>query len=268
LEKKTIKVYNKENIFDYIYSRDTAKGLVRLALTNFQGIINLGTGKSKKVSDVVSVLENHFEGLSIEYQDSKIKYESSQADTSKLFKILKWKPSDLIEKTIPEIINYEKELVKKKIRYHNVLITSISKKIPLIKAVKASVHKINSKIKIFGGDSSEEVLGKYFVDGFWKMPPIHKLEISELIKFCKKNEIGIIIPSRDGELESLSRMKNKLNKSGIYVMVSDLQSIKNCLDKLSFSLIKNIKAIPTYEDIALVKEKHLVVKGKVWSRRH
>ena len=95
----------------------------------------------------------------------------------------------------------------------NVLITSISKKVPLIKSVVKSVSKINKSIKVFGGDSNNLCIGKYFVDEFREMSKIDELPVEALINFCKEKKIGLIIPSRDGELEYFSSVKNTcLNK--------------------------------------------------------
>tara|TARA_B100001250_G_scaffold414603_1_gene454454 strand:+ start:14970 stop:16871 length:1902 start_codon:yes stop_codon:yes gene_type:complete len=262
LNGETIKVYNKENIFDYIYARDTAEGLIRLSLTNYEGIVNLGTGNSKKVSDIVNILKHYFKDLSIEYQNPKIGYESSEADISKLSKIIRWSPRYSIKKTIPIIINHEKNKNNKIKIYKNILITSLSNKFPLINAVKKSVRKINPNIKIFGADSSENILGKHFVDKFWKMPSINNLNITSLENYCKDNKIGMIIPTRDGELEYLSKIKNRLQRKDINIMVSNTKSVKACLDKLHFSLISNINSIPSYTDINLINENRVVMKER------
>jgi len=46
----------------------------------------------------------------------------------------------------------------------NILITSISSKVPLIKAVKNAKDNFSKDIKIYGADISDNVIGKYFND--------------------------------------------------------------------------------------------------------
>jgi carbamoyl-phosphate synthase large subunit len=92
-------------------------------------------------------------------------------------------------------------------------------------------------------------LGQYFVDSFWEMPKLNYLTTEELLKFCKKNNIGLIIPTRDGELEYFSKLKDKLNVNNINIMISEAKSIERTIDKLSFANLKNIKAIPASTDI-------------------
>jgi len=144
----------------------------------------------------------------------------------------------------------------------NVLITSISKKVPLIKSVVKSVSKINKSIKVFGGDSNNLCIGKYFVDEFRKMSKIDELPVEALIDFCKENKIGLIIPSRDGELEYFSSVKKQLQEEGISVNISDKENILSCLDKLKFSQLKGIHSIPASENIEDIVGNRIVVKER------
>ncbi len=262
LNNKEILVYNQDGWFDYLYAEDTAEGLLRLAKEKVTGIVNLGTGRSRKVRDVVEVLRNSFPNMKVKYLDEQSRYEASVADIYKLKNITNWVPQRTLEDTIPEIIEYEKEHLASNVKLKNVLITSISKKIPLINAVKKGVNKIYDKIKIFGGDIDNNCLGKYFVDVFWHMPRITELSISQLLDYCKKNNIGIIIPTRDGELEYFASIKEELLKNGITVMVSNRDVVNRCVDKLIFSNIKGIYAIPSAEDINKIKSNVFVVKER------
>jgi carbamoyl-phosphate synthase large subunit len=108
LAGEPISVFKDQGMFDYIYCKDSAEGVVRLALdTNYAGIVDLGTGKSKRVADVVSTLRAHFPNIEATFDDSDIQFEASQADTTQLQKILGWTPQYSVETAIPEIIGYE-----------------------------------------------------------------------------------------------------------------------------------------------------------------
>ena len=52
LAGEPINVFRPEGIFDYIYAEDSAEGLIRLAESNVTGIINLGTGRGRRVQEV------------------------------------------------------------------------------------------------------------------------------------------------------------------------------------------------------------------------
>jgi len=150
----------------------------------------------------------------------------------------------------------------------NILITSISKKVPMIRSVVKGVKKINGAIKIIGGDSNDLCIGKYFVDQFWKMPQLNELSFKNLIDYCKENKIGLIIPTRDGELNYFSSIKDDLLKENIFVMVSDKENILLCLDKLQFSQLKKINAIPSSENVNEISSNRYVVKERFGAGSH
>ncbi|NSW45086.1 MAG: ATP-grasp domain-containing protein [Bacteroidales bacterium] len=268
INKETIYLYKKEGIFDYIYAKDTAEGLARLALSDYNGIVNLGTGKSRKVEDIISILKNYFPDAQIIEKNENIPFEASQANISKLVKITNWKPKYTLEKSIPEIIEFEKQrngiYDESKTPVCNVLITSISKKVPLVQSVKDATQKINKLIKVFGGDVDKNCIAKYFVDDFWEMPKIDTLGIEEVINYCKQNNITAIIPTRDGELAYWSKNKNILKNNGINVMVSDFETVNICIDKLMFYNILSNKypIIFTTDNINNLKNHKIVVKER------
>jgi Nucleoside-diphosphate-sugar epimerases len=108
LAKEKICVYRPEGIFDYIFADDVADGLLRLASTDFNGIVNLGSGHARSIHDVVSVLKSHFGNFACETAPSNILFEASQADMSLYHDITGNKHAFLpLEKAIPQIIAYE-----------------------------------------------------------------------------------------------------------------------------------------------------------------
>jgi len=262
---KKIFVYRPEGVFDYIYARDSAKGLLKLGLSGYEGVINLGTGRSRRVAELVEILRKHFPNMISEEVASDIPFEASQADLTELRKAINWVPEEDLETTIPDIIAFEKSREEgQSFIPPNVLITSISKKVPLIKAVSSGVQKVSGSSKIFGADVDDTCIGRYFVDVFWHMPKLNALRIEYLIDYCKSNNIGAIIPTRDGELEFFARYKATLAEHGIAVMVSDYSIVNACLDKLAFSKLESIRdvVIPASTDIDRLKSEKFVVKER------
>ncbi|MDB6081701.1 MAG: family N-acetyltransferase [Chlamydiia bacterium] len=156
-------------------------------------------------------------------------------------------------------------LLAKKKAGKGVLITSISKKVPLIQAVSKAVRKSDSFTTVFGADVNDAIIGKYFVDSFWQCPSLEKLRVDELIHFCKKNNIQAIIPTRDADLLFYSKHKQKLQENEISVMVSDLATIKSCHDKKAFAdflAAHTLPAIPTYLTLDKCAFPKLVVKER------
>ena len=143
----------------------------------------------------------------------------------------------------------------------NVLVMSISKKIPMLKAVKSALSRFNVQSSVYGADTDDSCTGKYFVDVFWKCPPINKLPIWQFIQYCKSHQIKIVFPSRDGELIYFSKHKEELNANGIHVMISDLKSVRLCIDKLLFYQMlsrKGYPIIPTFSDLNFKSDRYVV----------
>lgn len=116
----------------------------------------------------------------------------------------------------------------------NILVTSISKKVPLLKSLKKANDKLNGIGKIIGADSNNNCVGKFFVDQFWNIPSLEQLETKDFIEYCKQKKIFYIIPTRDGELSYFAENRGLFLDNNIHVMISDPDVVKTCLDKLEF----------------------------------
>jgi carbamoyl-phosphate synthase large subunit len=149
-----------------------------------------------------------------------------------------------------------------------VLVTSISKKVPLIMAVKDALNSFGLNSRLFGADIDNSCIAKYFVDEFWHMPKQDNLTSKEIIDYCKQHEINTIIPTRDGELIFWSKIKDLLLENNIHIMTSNEQSLNLCLDKLQFFQFfeaNNLKTPKTSEKITDIECMKYVVKEKTGS---
>ncbi len=265
LKNEPLIVFKKEGLFDYIFAEDVAEGLIRLAAhPTTRGIYNLGNDNARRVEEVIAVLKKHFPILKYTEENSDISYEASQANMDYYFQTMGWKPQQQIEDVIPKIIEYEKgkQNVPNNIEKTGVLVTSISRKIGLLKAVKKACNKFSTNSILIGGDVNKNAIGKHFVDIFWEMPTISNLNAEKVLAFCDTNKINLIIPTRDGELSFWASIKEELALNGISVMVSNADSIDICLDKLKFyeklhSL--NLPVIETAKSIDSLKNTNFYV---------
>lgn len=150
----------------------------------------------------------------------------------------------------------------------NVLVTSISKKVPLLQAVKQTLSRIDSTAKLIGCDVDANVIGRYFVDVFWKAPLLKNLSIKQLIQYCQQHGIKAIIPTRDEELAYFATHKKRLEENGISVMISSLDVITKMTDKLAFFYDLQKRQIPVIEttlDIEELQAEYYVVKDRYGS---
>lgn len=148
---------------------------------------------------------------------------------------------------------------------HAVLITSISKKIPLIRAVRLAAGKFGQFQELHGADSSSISIGQYEVDEFWNCPTIDELKPEMIIDYCRKHQITAIIPTRDADSEFYARHLQSFRREGIYPMVSPLESVLTCSDKLLFAEIlekNHFPVIPTYLSLEQFESAFYVVKER------
>lgn len=143
----------------------------------------------------------------------------------------------------------------------NVLVTSISNKVPMLKAVRRALTRANPGGMLVGADLNPDCIGSFFVDWFWACPPLHEWSIDDLIQDCRSQGISAIIPSRDGELSYFAAHRLRLWENGIATMVSDPSFVQMCTDKLLFyrKLTEaGFPAIPTGENLPVRSERYVV----------
>ena len=251
LREEVIEVFRPEGIFDYIYAADSAEGLIRLAAADHvKGIINLGTGRSRRVQDVVDVLRQHFPNMQAKITDSDILFEASQADISRYKQLVGWEPVYDLPQAIAEIINFERarlnidaDVMASKIPL-NVLVSSSAAKVPLVRAIQAAVRQIDPTGQVVAGDLNTRALTSQVADGFWAMPPIRDDSLDDLIKGLRQRQINVVLPTRDGELMFWSRHSARLRIEGVHVIVSEPDPLQRCLDKLEFARFGSAKGLP------------------------
>lgn len=246
LAGKPIRVYREEGRFDYIYARDTAEGLLRLAESTHTGILNLGTGRARRVSDVVDVLREHFPGMHAISEDSSIRFEASQADTRLLRKTLDWVPTTTLEDAIPQMIAFERRQLASPspARLHGVLVTSAAAKTSMVEAVRNAARKLHPDIRVVAGDLDANAPARFVADAFWEMPRTTSADLQALLDGCRMHGVGTVVPSRDGELLFWAEHREPFAREGIDVVVSPPESVRNCIDKLAFSAFGQREGLP------------------------
>lgn len=127
------------------------------------------------------------------------------------------------------------------------LVTSAANKVPLIECIKKTVN-----LNIIASDANPNNLAQYFSDGFWQMPLLKDLNIEEFILYCQKHHISYVLPTRGPDLVYFSSYKSQLEKEGIFVHSSSIESLMIANDKLNFYDFlhsKGLPAIPTFTDL-------------------
>jgi|GEM_PF-469530 len=100
---------NLENVRDYIYINDCVKGIMELIKINAKGIFNLGSGKGYPLSQVIKIIQNHFEhSIRIQYSGDE-KCSKNVLNIEKIASAINWKPEITLEEGIKLTISSLKE---------------------------------------------------------------------------------------------------------------------------------------------------------------
>lgn len=115
----------------------------------------------------------------------------------------------------------------------NILILSAGRRVELVNCFKAARDRLGISGMVCGADITDTAPALHFADKYFLIPRISSDEyISALTELCKKQEISLIVPTIDTELEILAKNKKFIeDNSGAKVLVSDFDSVSVCCDK-------------------------------------
>ncbi len=110
IKKKTISIYGMNSSFDFIYCKDTAKSILKMINIKHKfKILNIGFGKSVKISEILKILKFEFKNMKTKKIIETKEYENSFSDNGYLKNNMKLNLRYDIKKGIKEIIEYEKK---------------------------------------------------------------------------------------------------------------------------------------------------------------
>lgn len=132
----------------------------------------------------------------------------------------------------------------------NILISSVGST-GAINVIKTYKKMGLDNLRIIGVDCNEEVVGKYFVDKFYKIPHgDEEAYLSSILKICDDENINIFIPIFGNETLKISKSIDEFHKRNILVPISNYEVLKICIDKQqtnSFFEKSNITYPTTYK---------------------
>jgi len=118
----------------------------------------------------------------------------------------------------------------------NVLLTSIGAKVRLVDGfLRAAASRT---IRIFGCDLDPGAVTRDLVDGFHTVPRSDLPAYRDAVRaICARDAVGLIIPTRDGEMAVLADMAAELADLGVRVLLPAADTVRACQDKRRFSEI-------------------------------
>lgn len=116
---------------------------------------------------------------------------------------------------------------------HNILITSAGQRVALVRGFQETLKRFFPEAKVFTTDMNPRLApAAYVSDGCFEVLRVTDPNyIQQILKLCKDNEIGMIIPTIDTELLVLAENKKLFDENNIFVSVSSPDFMRICRDK-------------------------------------
>ena len=77
------------------------------ALSDVVGAVNLGSGRARRVSELLEILAGRFPGAGWGEQPSDIPFEAHQADVAQLERVTGWRPPTSLEEGVGILADHE-----------------------------------------------------------------------------------------------------------------------------------------------------------------
>lgn len=116
----------------------------------------------------------------------------------------------------------------------NVLILSAGRRVELVKLFKESRDKLGIKGKVVAVDISDTAPALYFADKYRLVPRISSPDyVDSIIDVCKSEDISLIIPTIDTELEVMAINRERIEKEcNALINISSKECVEICNDKI------------------------------------
>lgn len=116
----------------------------------------------------------------------------------------------------------------------NVLITSASRKVSLVRAFQSALARRGGG-SVVAVDTSPFAPSLYLADRHFLVPPsIDPQFIDQIAELCQRESVDLIVPTRDEELPIFAAARLRLEQQGCRVLVPSAESVRICQDKLAF----------------------------------
>ena len=108
-------------------------------------------------------------------------------------------------------------------RIDNILITSAGRRVSLLRNFQKTLKKFNPNGKVFAVDLVPELSAACQVaDGYIAVKRVTEEQyLDELLRYCKDNEISLVVPTIDTELSILAAARDGFAEHGIRIVISD-----------------------------------------------
>jgi carbamoyl-phosphate synthase large subunit len=122
-------------------------------------------------------------------------------------------------------------------RSMNILLTSVGRRVELLKAFRQSMHRSNIAGKIITADLKSSAPASFLADTAEIVPRVSDPHyVDQLLEICDRHQINLLIPLIDTELNLLSLHQQKFKDRGVTVLISSATVNDICYGKKNTGL--------------------------------
>ena len=114
-----------------------------------------------------------------------------------------------------------------------ILFTGVGRRIELLQAFRNAAIVLNKDLKIYGADMAGTAPALAYCDYVRRIVAMKNPSyIDNLLAICEQDKLDLVIPTIDTDLLVLSENKDRFEKIGTKVMISNPDKIRICRNKI------------------------------------
>lgn len=117
----------------------------------------------------------------------------------------------------------------------NVLITSASRKVSLVRAFQSALARYKGG-NVIAVDITPYAPALYFADKHFLVSRSDEPDfVEELLHLCQRERVGLLVPTRDEELPVFASARRRFEATGTRVLIATEETVQTCQDKKAFT---------------------------------
>ncbi len=123
-------------------------------------------------------------------------------------------------------------------RKMRIFISSAGRRVELMGCFRESAAALGIELEILAGDLQPEISPAcHMADRAFAMPEcMDETYVDELLKICREEGVGMVVPTIDPELETLSVSAERFSRAQVRICVPPAECVAVCRDKLLTAL--------------------------------
>ena len=114
----------------------------------------------------------------------------------------------------------------------NVLFTCIGRRVSLLRSFRKAAKELKLNCRFLGTETTELSSALQLCDKKIIVKPVsHEKYIKQLLQIVKQNNVKLLVPTVDPDLQILAENKERFAAAGCTVLISKPQAVKICQDK-------------------------------------